>query len=312
MIHPRPIVQGSRIAIITPATQCREQYIDAAVEMLRKRGYVPKVMGHTYGKHGTYSGSIEERTEDFRQALEDNSVDAILCSRGGYGAVHLLNGLPMQYLRDNAKWIIGFSDISCLHALMYKAGVCSLHAPMAKGLSLSDCKEEDLASAKESREGLFAILEGDYYPKYSIPAHRYNVPGKAEGTLIGGNMAVLSALQGTPFDAFHYSNSILFIEDIGEAVYSINRMLYQMLLSDTFSTIKGLVVGQFTNYKVDTRDGLTMEDMIHEFLTENGLEGQFPVAYDFPVGHVAHNIALIEGAEVELNVTEEKTTLNFV
>ncbi len=312
MIHPRPIVKGSRIAIITPATQCREQYIDAAVEMLRKRGYVPKVMGHTYGKHGTYSGSAEERTEDLRQALEDNSVDAILCSRGGYGTVQMLRDLPMQYLRNNAKWLIGFSDISCLHALMYKAGVCSLHAPMAKGLSLSDCKEEDIVSAKLSRDSLFAILEGNYYPKYCIPTHKYNVLGLTEGTLIGGNMAVLSALQGTPFDAFHYSDSILFIEDIGEAVYSINRMLYQMLLSGTFSTIKGLVIGQFTDYKVDTRDGLTMEDMIHEFLVQNGLEGRFPVAYNFPVGHVAHNIALIEGAEVELNVTEENTILNFI
>lgn len=302
-LRPEALRRGDKVAIISPASAIKVEYVDALAEELTTRGYVPEIMPHAKGVSGTYSGTIDEREADLREALLNPDVKAIICARGGYGAVHLADRFSAEFLRDHAKWIVGFSDISILHAMMHRAGVMSIHGPMAKDIAMCEGANEEL---RVSREHLFEILEGNY-PAYTLAPHKYNVCGTATGTLVGGNMIVLGALAGSKWNLLK-PDSILFIEDVGEAVYKIERVMYMLRLNGVLDNIRGLIIGQFTEYKVDTRNNQTMYDMLHELLAD----APFPVAYDFPCGHIDHNLPLIESSRVTLEVTPERVALKPV
>lgn len=274
-----------------------------AERMLRECGYEAEVFPGALGPaNGTYAASHESRVADLRQALTDPGVKAILCARGGYGCVHLLPEIPVEMVRENPKWIIGFSDVSALHALWHKAGVMSIHSPMAKHLTLED-KDDECSRM------LLSILDGAD-PEYEFTGHPFNREGVAEGILRGGNLAVLNGLAGTPYDILEVEEGedvILFIEDISEAVYAVERMLMRLVLSGSLQRLKGLIVGQFTDYKEDRNHG-TMERMIDSLLRRHGIDS-FPVVFNFPVGHVRENFPLIEGREVILSVSSYSFSL---
>lgn len=297
IIFPSPLTKGDKIAIISPASHILPDYVDGACNAITLMGFQPVVSNHCKGQCGGYSGTIEQRLADFLEALHNPEVKAILCSRGGYGVVHLLEYLSADDIAENAKWLIGFSDISALHAAMVASGVASIHASMAKHLTQFGVDDEATVA-------LFNILQGKL-PTYQTPSHAFNKPGTASGTLTGGNMAVLCGLLDTDFDLLSRGD-ILFIEDVGEEVYKIERMLYNLRLSGVLPMIKGLIVGRFTDYRNPDGNGDSMEQMVKRMVEPYDI----PVAFDFPVGHVDENMPLIEGAQVTLTVADT-VTLQF-
>lgn len=296
LIIPRPLKSGDKIAFVSPAGAVKAEFVENAAKILQNEGWKTEIAPHALGRWKTYSATATERYADLEAAIKDKDVKAIFCSRGGYGAVHLLEQLDALPLRDNAKWIIGYSDISALHALMHKHGIASIHAPMAKHIATFEGNDED-------SQTLFAILRGDM-PEYHIEPNPLNHPGNVIGTLIGGNLAVLAELISTPFDVFKPGN-ILFIEDISEPIYKTQRILYQLRLSGALAQLGGLIVGAFTEYNRDV-DGMSMEEMIAEMVKDY----DYPVAFGVPVGHVDHNIPLVESAPVTLTVTAENVTIS--
>lgn len=297
IIFPSPLTKGDKIAIISPASHILPDYVDGACNAITQMGFQPVVSNHCKGQCGGYSGTIEQRLADFLEALHNPEVKAILCSRGGYGVVHLLEYLSADDIAENAKWLIGFSDISALHAAMVASGVASIHASMAKHLTQFGVDDE-------ANTALFNILQGKL-PTYQTPSHPFNKPGTATGTLTGGNMAVLCGLLDTDFDLLSRGD-ILFIEDVSEEVYKIERMLYNLRLSGVLPMIKGLIVGRFTDYRNPDGNGDSMEQMVKRMVEPYDI----PVAFDFPVGHVDENMPLIEGAQVTLTIADT-VTLQF-
>lgn len=304
---PDNLKKGDVVAIVSPATKVKEEYVEGAAAFLERRGYAVRIMPGALGpSDGSFASSREQREADIRNALLDPDVKAILCARGGYGCVHLISEIPVREIRENPKWIIGFSDISALHALWNRAGIMSLHAPMAKHLTLEPT--DDVSTV-----ALFKILEEGAKMDYSVDPHPFNRTGIGSGMLRGGNLAVLGGLAGTPFDMLRVvegEDVILFLEDISEAIYAVERMLTRLYLSGTLGSVKGLILGRFTDYRPDLNHE-SMESMADALLSRYGISG-IPVAFDFPTGHVTHNLPMIEGASVELCVDTGKVTLKTI
>lgn len=287
MIYPKPLKKGDTVAILSPASKIDNTLVDLACETIRQWGFHPLVCEHCKEASGSYSGLPEHRLDDLRHAFSTPEVRAVMCSRGGYGAVHLLEHLPPEFWRADPKWLIGFSDISALHAASVNAGVASIHASMCKHLA-------EHADSECSRS-LLSVLTGKM-PDYTFAPSPRNRQGEAAGEIAGGNLAVLSGLVSTPFNLLS-GDRILFIEDIGEAIYRVERMLYTLRLNGTLARTKALLVGQFTDYR-PSADYNEMYDMIEQMTAGYG----FPVAYDIPVGHVDRNVPIVEGAHARLSV----------
>lgn len=294
-MYPSTLAEGDTIAIVSPSSIIKPQNVYKALPVLHDQGWKTEVGPHAFDRHGTYAGTDANRLADLSAALTDPAVKAILCSRGGYGAVHILDELAKLPLEDDPKWIIGFSDISALHALMTSRGIASIHAPMAKHIADYGADDPDTAS-------LFAILRGEEV-KYTLPYHPGNRTGEAAGLLVGGNLAVIAGLIGTPYDIFA-PGRILFVEDVAEPIYKIERIFYQLKLAGILGNLAGLIVGKFTNYSGD-EDNSSMEQMIQRMVADY----DYPVVYGAPIGHVHHNIPLICGAGATLTVTEAETVI---
>lgn len=296
MIYPRPLKPGDKIAILSPASKIDCNLVDSACEAIIKRGYTPIVCEHCKGADGSYSGTATDRLCDIKTALANPEVRAILCSRGGYGVVHLLDSISADELRKDPKWMIGFSDISAMHAAFNNAGIVSVHASMAK--HLTERPNDDCSNA------LFDIITGKL-PTYKEQGDCRNREGAAEGRIVGGNLAVLAGLISTPYDLLK-KDHILFIEDVSEAIYKIERILYTLKLNGVLASTKALIVGQFTDYK-PSKDFNDMNDMIERIVKDY----DFPVAYNFHVGHIDRNLPIIEGANAKINITKESVELTF-
>lgn len=287
-IFPAPLRKGDKIAICAPAGRINPKIVEDAVPVLEQQGWRVEIMPHALGQSGSYSGTAADRLSDLRTALTDPDTRAIICARGGYGVVHLMDELSRLPLRDDPKWIVGFSDISALHALMASKGIASIHSSMCAAIKEGADNEDNAA--------LFDILRGGR-PTHIFDNHSLDRPGLATGTLKGGNLAVIADLINTPYDIIE-PDTILFIEDVSEPIYKIERILYQLKLNGVLGKLKGLIVGQFTDYKPDD-NYKDMETMIHNMVAEY----DYPVAFNVPVGHVDHNIPLIESAAITLKVS---------
>ena len=295
ILTPRPLKRGDRVAILSPSSIIKPQTVYNAMPILTDRGWVTYVGKHTFDRYGTYAGTDEARYDDLEAALLDPDTRAIICSRGGYGAVHLLDRLDRLPLRDDPKWIVGYSDISALHALMSKHGIQSIHAPMCKHIAQHKGEDED-------SQRLFRLLEGER-PEIRVAGNRHNRPGEATGILYGGNLAVTAGLISTPYDVLR-GDTILFIEDIAEPVYKVERILYNLRLNGTLPSLRGLIVGRFTDYTPGV-DNEIMEDMIARMVAPY----DYPVAFGVPIGHVDHNIPMICSSTVTLTVTPSAVTI---
>ena len=293
---PCSVAAGQAVALVSPAGAVAPERITGAAGALRQWGLRGVESAHCRGRYGAfggvinYSGTQAERLADFNWALRSPEVRAIVCNRGGYGAVRLIDSLDYAAIAADPKWLVGFSDVSALHAAMHHAGVMSLHAPMAKHLT-------EHGTEGEVSGWVHSIVTGGPWPDYSLPPSPANRIGTVTAQLTGGNLAVLSALVPTDFNLLKPGN-ILFVEDIGESVYRVERMLHSLRLAGILPRLAGLLVGQFTNY-LDNAQGTAMRHMVEQMVAPYA----YPVAFDFPVGHVDRNLPLVEGAETTLAVT---------
>ncbi len=307
MQFPPSLQRGDTIALISPASSQRTETIDSAIEVLRTWGLEAECLPHAKGRNfGSYPATDEERLADLVEAFSNPKYKAIMCTRGGYGCNHLIEHVDRRIIANNPKWLIGYSDISALHALMRTAGVASIHGPMTSHIANEPDSDQTVQYMKQI---LFEGLPVEYH---SAPAP-YDHFGTATGRLIGGNLMVLNGLAGTKFDMLDAGKDepvILFIEDISEKIYAIERVLIRLHLSGVLDRVQGIIVGQFTEYKHDDNFS-SMESMIYTWLRRWGYyeKENFPIAFDFPVGHVTKNFPMVEGAMSTLTVGYDGATL---
>ena len=302
MVMPPFLKPGDRVAVISPSSVPEKKTVEAGCKMLRQWGYEPVLGPHVLSSWHGFAGTPYERAADLQWALEDSTISAIMCSRGGDGAVQVLQRTPLEVFRRHPKWLIGFSDVTALHSAMVQAGVMSIHGSMLHAISSQE--GQDTVSLTLQR-----LLQGEL-PRYVVPHHEFDQPGRARGMLVGGNMSVFCGLAGSRYDFLNRADEglILFIEDTGEAMTKIDRMLHLLEIRGILPKLKGLIVGQFSSYKRPENDFTDMYDMLHEYLKHY----DFPVCYGFPTGHARlKNFPMIEGHQVRLNVTDSCTVLEF-
>lgn len=267
------------IRIISPSGAIDPAYIDGATERLRAWGYEVTEGRHARDRWGRFAGTDEDRLADLIEALHDPSVDAILCSRGGYGLQRIIDRVPRI-----TKPIIGFSDITALHQLSAIRNQPSVHGIMCKHLAT-------LPEESEPIQAMRRLLAGEAI-EYRWESHPLNTPGKACAPIVGGNLSVLYGLQGTKFgltqSAIRDQFPILLIEDIGERHYHIDRMMRNLRMSGVLAHLSGLIVGQFS----DCEDDPLMQQTVYETIKEVVADYDYPILFNAPFGHVEHNLPL--------------------
>jgi muramoyltetrapeptide carboxypeptidase len=294
-----PLQLNDLVRIVSPSGVIDPAFIDGAAKVLSSWGLQVREGAYCRESYGRFAGTEEQRIADLQQALDDQKTKAILCSRGGYGLAQIVDRLDFSAFCRHPKWLIGFSDITVLHNAVTNLGFPSVHAIMAKHLT-------ELGSETEAVARLRDLLFG-HFADYTISAHPQNRSEKATGKLIGGNLSVIYGLRGTPFD-LPYEGNILFLEDIAEKPYHIDRMMQNLRLGGVFNKISGLVVGQFSDCDEDPLMRKSIEEIVSGAL--NGIN--IPVIFNFPAGHVDDNRPLVLGAETTITVNSDSVTLKTV
>ena len=301
MKKPPYIRKDDTIGIIAPAGIVDPKDIEPAIDILREWGLNVAKGKYLYHKHNFFAGSDKQRLEDFQAMLDDRSIKAIFCARGGYGLIRILNELDFTHFRKNPKWIVGYSDITLIHSfLSKKLKIQSLHAIMPKNFirALED---------NQSLDFLKKALFGEPL-SYEIPFQKLSREGNAKGMLTGGNLSILCSLQATPYE-IETKNKILFIEDVNEYLYRLDRMMINMKMSNKLSGLKGLIIGGMTDMKNTAPDyGKNAYEIVYEMVKEYN----YPVLFGFPAGHMYPNLPLIMGNEVEMNVKQETCSIKFL
>lgn len=305
-IFPKSLKKGNKIAIISPAGSVEPTQLEKGIEMIKAKGYEPVLGENLYNKFSNgynYAGTEAERLKDINWAFNDNEISAVWASRGGYGCQHLLKGLNLKEFSKNPKWYIGYSDNTVIQSYLLKKGFASIHGQTIKTSSFG--------VTEESYDLLFDILKGKKL-KYSLKSHPFNKQGIIEGELTGGNLALVYALLGTKY-SFDFKDKILFIEDIGENFYALDRMIMSLELAGVFTKIRGLIVGGMTNMG-DEKDNKQYEESFDEFayklISDRISKYNFSVVFGFPNGHIKDNRPLIIGSEMKVKV-EDKVKIEF-
>lgn len=304
---PPDLKSGDAIGITCPSGFALQEDIAPAVQYLEKWG-LRVVVGKTVGKKDhTFGGTDEERITDFQSMVDNPKLKAILCARGGYGAVRIIDKIDFSPLRRNPKWVIGYSDITVFHSHLHaQVGMASIHAKMTEGFPSDPSVFEP--TQLQALDTLRQALLGEKLT-YAIPPNPLNRPGEASGVLIGGNLKILETLAGTPSD-IDTRNKIFFVEDVGEALYSIDRMFCNLKRSGKLSQLKALIVGSFTNIRPDDPDE-PFGRSIYDIVWNQVKEYDYPVCFDFCVGHQKNNVALKCGVHHRLQVTSDASTLTM-
>lgn len=306
-IHrPERIKKGDKIAVISPAGAVEASHLQAGLEMLQQRGYEYILGKNVYAKYHngyTYAGTESERSEDLNWALNDPEIAAVWVTRGGYGCQHLLDKISLKGFKKRPKWFIGYSDNTVLQSFLLKQNFASIH-----GQSI---KTATFGVTEKSYSQIFSILEGNR-TTYTLESHGFNRNGHAKGILVGGNLAMIYALLGTSY-GFNFKNKILFIEEIGEQYYALDRMLMSLKHTGAFSKIKGLIVGGMTNMgDKDANKSYkdSYDQLAYKIIAERTAGEKFPVIFGFPNGHIRNNQPLIIGAETKILV-ERDSIISF-
>ena len=305
-IFPKSLKKGDKIAIISPAGAVDASQLEKGLEMIKSKGFEPILGEHLYTKYSNgynYAGTEKERLNDINWALNDDEISAVWASRGGYGCQHLLEGLNLKGFEKNPKWYIGYSDNTVIQSYLLKKGFASIHGQTIKTSSFG--------VTEDSYDLIFALLKGKK-PKYSLASHQFNKEGIIDGELVGGNLALIYALLGTKY-SFDFKDKILFIEDIGENFYALDRMIMSLELAGVFKKIKGLIVGGMTNMG-DEKENKQYEESFDEFafkmISDKISKYDFPTVFAFPNGHIKDNRPLIIGSEIKIKV-EDKVRIEF-
>ena len=299
---PPYLKKGNCIGLVCPSGFMAYEKAKTCIEVLQQWGYKVKVGTTVGGKQKNYfAGTDAERLHDLQTMLDDDSVHAVLCARGGYGMSRIIDTINFNKFKTKPKWIIGFSDITVLHAhINTKLKIATLHAPMAAAFNDDEFKNEYVQSLQKALKGI--------HQKYVCNTHLFNKTGKASGELVGGNLSLIAHLIGSK-SSFQTKNKILFIEDVGEYVYNVDRMFIQLKRAGMLQNLAGLIIGGFTEMKDTTAPfGKNVYDVLHEHISEY----KYPVCFNFPVSHDKENYALKIGAMYELYVATKNVQLKEI
>ncbi len=297
MIYPPSLKHGDTIGIVAPAGRIDPKIVEKACLRLEESGFKTKVSLHVNQHHYNFSSTDENRLHDLQVMMDDKEIKAILCTRGGYGSIRIIDQLDFTEIKKYPKWLIGFSDITVLHSAFQKNGIVSIHGPMCKSFLNYTETSSDI-------DVLFSFLSGEL-PQYIVNPHSFNKEGVSKGVLVGGNLSLIQSLRGTPYD-FDAEGKILFIEDLSEYLYHLDRIMNSLRIGGVLEKLSGLVVGQFTELKDnETPFGQTIEEIIYSSVSFY----DYPVAFNFPSGHIETNYPLILGCEMELKVTKSEVSL---
>lgn len=299
MIIPPFLQKGDRIGLVAPARFIEKTEFELGIQYIKKYGFVPVFTENILSRYNQFAGDDSIRLADFQKFLDDQNIKAIFCLRGGYGSIRIVDQLKWENFLKFPKWIVGFSDITIFHSTLHCMGVASLHAPMIINLTQENFNKSDFLK-------IFSVLKGEKV-KYSIPPHSFNHRGNASGILVGGNLSILYALRGTKYD-IDTTDKILFIEDVDEYLYHIDRMMMNFYLGKKFDKLKGIIVGQMAGMKDNhVAFGKNSYEIIAEYFSSLNI----PVAFGFPAGHENFNCPLILGSYINLEVSD-KVTLKFL
>ena len=303
LIQPPYLKAGDTVAIVAPSGILKNKtaVIEQAKALLKSWGLHTVVGKHVFKQNNHFAGTDDERCEDFQNAMDDPSISAIWCARGGYGTVRILDKLDFTKFKKHPKWLIGYSDITALHNQFHNEGFESIHALMATSLN------ESLDSINESISTFKHTLFGNAL-SYTLKGSRYNKNGTTSGQVVGGNLTLLHTMLGSKTN-IDISGKILFIEEIGEYKYHIDRMLQSLKRAGYFDSCKGVIVGDFTKTKTNNTAlwGSSTEQLILDALSEYS----FPIAFNMPAGHEKDNRAMILGRMVDLTVNNGQSTIIF-
>lgn len=291
------LVPRDKIKIVSPAKGIEPSLVFEAKEYWEKQGFIVELGQFCIGKHHYFSGTDQERTSDFQDALDNPEIKAIICARGGYGSIRIVDLINWSSFIRNPKWIVGFSDITVFHQRLQHFGYPSIHATMP--LNYKQNSKESLKTLVDSLTGKLKEIK--------VKSHSKNILGKTKGILLGGNFSIVYSTLGTS-DQPDYTGAVLFLEDLAEQLYHIDRMFYALQKSGIMNHISALIIGGFTDMQ-DTKLGFgkDLEGIIQDHISYRNI----PLVFDFPAGHIDDNRAMIFGKEVELNVQKDETTLSF-
>ena len=299
MITPLPLQKGQKVAIVAPAKSIGEHDVDKAVEIFTAWGLEVVLGRYLFSSFHQFAGKDHQRAADLQKAINDPQIKAVFCVRGGYGTARIIERLDFNPLRKSPKWVVGFSDVTVMLSQLYNLGMESIHGIMPALFA----REGTDRSIESLRKILFG-LEDTYF----VNPHPLNRPGTAEGRLTGGNLSILCHSIGTDADLVT-DGTILFLEDVDEHLYRIDRMLVQLKQAGRLENLSGLIVGHFTDMK-DEKDvpfGKSAVEIILEHVSEYG----YPVCFGFPAGHHPHNLALPISRHCTLNVDKFGGILNL-
>ncbi|MBO7134047.1 MAG: LD-carboxypeptidase [Bacteroidales bacterium] len=299
MKTPPYLTKGSRIAIVSPAGYINHDFVFSTETYLKSIGYEVEIFPHCLGRYNQMASTDEERLADMQAALDNPNISAILCSRGGYGVNHIVDKIDLANFKKHPKWILGFSDITNLHILANKHKIKSLHCQMAK--AIHNNAESDCIS------NIFKVLQGEKV-EYSAEPSPLNRKGIATGEIVGGNLSIIYSLQGTDF-AIDCKDKILFIEDLNEYLYHIDRMMVNLKMSGKLAELRGLVVGTFSDMLDNASPfGKTAYEIVKAYTEEYS----YPVGFGFPIGHTDNNQPIVEGGKYKLEITDATCSLKML
>ncbi|MFY7965202.1 MAG: S66 peptidase family protein [Chitinophagaceae bacterium] len=298
MIIPSYLKKGDTVGIICPAGFMPFNKVETCIATLKNWGF-NVCIGKTVGNQFNYfSGTDEERLQDLQSMLDDVNITAILCGRGGYGLSRIIDSINFAKFKKSPKWIIGYSDITLLHShINRQLKIATIHSPMAAAFNDDGYKNEFVISLQKSLKGNKA--------NYKCLPHQFNKLGVANGELIGGNLCMIAHSIGSK-SQYNTKNKILFLEDIGEYIYNIDRMFIQLKRAGMLDNLAGLIIGSFTDLKDTT---ISFGKDVYSIIREHTAECGYPICYDFPVGHQTENVALKIGFDFTLNVSKNKVIL---
>jgi len=302
LIKPEYLKKGDTVAIVAPSGVLKNYngYILKAKELLKSWELEVVIGENVFNDNGHFAGTDNQRSADFQLALDDKAIKAIWCARGGYGAMRVIDNLNFEKYKENPKWIIGYSDITAIHNDLHNNKSESIHGIMCKSLEKIDVDNNESISL------LKKTLFGEKL-SYTIEGNNYNIEGNSNGQLIGGNLTLLHCLLGSE-SSIDTDGKILFIEDLGEYLYHIDRMLISLKRAGYFDNCKGLIVGDFTDMRKNTTPfGRNLKELILDIVKEY----DFPVSFGFPAGHGEKNYPMILGREINFEVSKQQSTINF-
>jgi muramoyltetrapeptide carboxypeptidase len=293
MIRPPYLAKGDKIGIVSPARSISFEEIHPAMRFFQRQGLEVVLGTHVFSKHHQFAGTDAQRCRDLQQMLDDDSIRAILCSRGGYGTVRIIDGLDFTRFRENPKWIVGYSDVTVLHSHIHRQmGIETLHATMPVNITSEKINQPLMT--------LMDALTGEPLA-YSYPAPARSRAGQSEGLLVGGNLSILHNLMGSVSE-IDTDGKILFLEEVDEYLYHIDRMMVNLRRAGKLENLAGLVVGGLTKMN---DNAIPFGQTAGEIIAAEINDFSFPVGFGFPAGHQESNLALIMGRQATLCVGKE-------